>query len=442
MAKVLIVDDKQSNLFTLERILQGLDIEVIKASSGQEALRTALNNDFALAVLDVQMPGMDGYELATLLRSDSASRDVPIIFLSAVCAADPDVFRGYASGAVDFITKPFNTEVLLSKVKVFLALHDQKTELGEQKARLQTLVLQLEEQIAARCQAEDRLRKTNSDLEHKVAARTAELADMVAALKMAHEQESARANQLRALAGELTMAEHRQRQHLSRILHDGLQQHLAIAKLRLNNLAAQMEPAERKQGIDQIEDLIGESIQISRSLSAELSPPILHKAGLTAGLEWLAAWMPDKHGLSVDLVIDRPPELSEDVKILVFESIRELLFNAVKHAGVTRACVHLQIADSGEVRIRVRDDGVGFDVGRLKPAGDAGAGFGLFSIRERIGLIGGRLQIDSTPGKGSCFTLTVPVCVGAGGSDAANGLYAQPDVEALLAKALRQSNRR
>ena len=436
MASVLIVDDKQKNLFALERVLQPLDVHVIKASSGNEALRAALNKDFALAILDVQMPDMDGYELADLLRSDSATRDVPIIFLSAVHSTDPDVFRGYASGAVDFITKPFNPEVLLSKVRVFLALHAQKTELAGQKAKLLDLVFQLEAQVKARRQAEDCLRETNEVLEQKVAARTADLAETVDALKTANEQLAARANQLSALAGELTMAEHRQRQHLSRILHDGLQQHLAIAKLQLNILADKLKPTELSQTADRIENLIGESIQISRSLSAEISPPVLREGGIVPGLEWLAAWMSDNHRLNVELVIDDRPELPEDVKILLFESIRELLFNAVKHAEVSHARVHLQQTGEDEVYIRVQDEGAGFDVDRLEPAGNPGIGFGLFSIRERIGLIGGRFQIDSTPGKGSCFMLTVPARRCADGDNAVNGKKDQQVVGALLVDAL------
>jgi signal transduction histidine kinase len=435
MPSLLIVDDKPKNLFALEHLLQPLDVHVVKASNGNEALRSALNNDFALAILDVQMPGMDGYELADLLRSDSATRDVPIIFLSAVHSTDPDVFRGYASGAVDFITKPFNPDVLLSKVRVFLALHAQKTELAGQKAELLNLVFQLEEQIKARRQAEDCLRETNEVLEQKVAARTADLAETINALKTANEHLVARANQLRALAGELTMTEHRQRQHLSRILHDGLQQHLAIAKLQLNILTGKLKPDALIQAAGRIENLIDESIQISRSLSAELSPPILREGGLVSGLKWLAAWMPDKHGLKVELVIDARPELPEDVKILLFESIRELLFNAVKHAEVSTARVHLQQTGADEVCLRVQDEGAGFNADCLEPAGSPGSGFGLFSIRERIGLIGGRLHIDSSPGKGSCFTLTVPVRKCNDGDKTINGKKDQQVVDAFFVDA-------
>jgi signal transduction histidine kinase/DNA-binding response OmpR family regulator len=136
MAKILIVDDREDNLFALESIFKRLGVEIVKAMTGEDALRATLNHDFALAILDVQMPGMDGYELATLMRSDEATKGIPIIFMSAVYSDEANVFRGYETGAVDFITKPFNTDVLLSKVRVFLDLDGQKTELIKQKTEV------------------------------------------------------------------------------------------------------------------------------------------------------------------------------------------------------------------------------------------------------------------------------------------------------------------
>jgi signal transduction histidine kinase len=160
MAKILIVDDKESNLLALQQVLKELeDVEIIKALAGDEALRASLNHDFALAILDVQMPAMDGYELAELLRSDPRTRHTPIIFLSAVYFEDPDVFKGYSSGAVDLIIKPFNPEILLSKVRVFLELNARKAEMIRQNARLEKLVAQLEQQMEARKKAEQELRK-------------------------------------------------------------------------------------------------------------------------------------------------------------------------------------------------------------------------------------------------------------------------------------------
>jgi signal transduction histidine kinase/DNA-binding response OmpR family regulator len=162
MAKVLIVDDKESNLFALENVLRRLDVEVIKASCGEDALRATLSHDFGLAILDVQMPAMDGYELASLLRSDVKTKNIPIIFLSAVYSEEPFVFKGYESGAVDFITKPFRAEVMLSKVKVFLELADQRAELVDRGTRLQAIVSELEEQVAARKQTEKEVLRKNA----------------------------------------------------------------------------------------------------------------------------------------------------------------------------------------------------------------------------------------------------------------------------------------
>jgi len=159
----------------------------------------------------------------------------------------------------------------------------------------------------------------------------------------------------------------------------------------------------------EVEELLDESILASRSLTTELSPPILHEAGLNAGLEWLARRMAEKQGLFVDLSLKADaPALAEDVKILVFESVRELLFNAVKHSHARSAAVSSRLVDR-RLQVLVSDQGVGFDPETTPPAGEEGGGFGLFSIRERLELIGGRLEIDSAPGMGSRFVLTVPL---------------------------------
>jgi PAS domain S-box-containing protein len=121
--KILIVDDKPENLVVLKRQLKPLkNVEIIKAESGNEALTLTLNHNFSLAILDVQMPEMDGYELAELLHGEEKTSDLPIIFLSAVFSDDFHIYEGYKSGAVDFITKPFNPEILLCKVRTFLRL--------------------------------------------------------------------------------------------------------------------------------------------------------------------------------------------------------------------------------------------------------------------------------------------------------------------------------
>ncbi len=129
--KILIVDDRPENLLALEKVLRETEAQIIRAAGGNEALKATLHNDFALAILDVQMPEMDGYELAEYLRGDEKTRHLPIIFLTAVYSDEYHVFKGYAAGAVDFVTKPYRPEILLAKVRVFLELAGQKRELIE-----------------------------------------------------------------------------------------------------------------------------------------------------------------------------------------------------------------------------------------------------------------------------------------------------------------------
>jgi PAS domain S-box-containing protein len=269
--------------------------------------------------------------------------------------------------------------------------------------------------ITARKQAEEALResqtrllKANEELEQKVKERTADLAARVDELRNANEQLDDRASALKALTKKLIIAEQAERKRLSHVIHDGLQQHLLAAKIRLGGVAGQVGSIDLKLAVDEIEQIMGESVKMSRSLSAELSPPILHEGDLVDGLEWLGRWMREKNHFDVDLAIETRPMMDGDAKVLVFESVRELLFNVIKHARVSKARVSIEEADAGRVRIAVSDEGCGFDPCQLKLAGEEG-GFGLFSIRERISLISGVFEIESAFGKGSRFTLGVPV---------------------------------
>lgn len=127
--KILIVDDKPENLIALEKVLQDLDVEIIRANSGNEALKATLYHDFALALLDIQMPEMDGYELAGILREEEKTARLPFIFISAVYTDNLNIFKGYEQGAFSFITKPFQPEILVSKVQFFINNYLQDQEL-------------------------------------------------------------------------------------------------------------------------------------------------------------------------------------------------------------------------------------------------------------------------------------------------------------------------
>lgn len=249
--------------------------------------------------------------------------------------------------------------------------------------------------ITARKLEEERNNQWREELEQRVEARTAELRQ--------------RADQLARLAADLTLTEQRERGRLARVLHDNLQQLLVAAKLSLNALS-------RKTGekisteITRIEELLNESINTSRSLTVELAPPILREGGLAAALHWLSRWARKQLGLHISARIDDSLAVDrEETRLLLFQAVRELLLNVSKHAGVPEASVEFSRNDPDEVRVVVEDHGAGFDVEReLMPRDDIAGGFGLFSIRERLDLLGGSLRIESAPGQGARFTITVP----------------------------------
>ncbi|MEU7832544.1 response regulator [Nonomuraea sp. NPDC052129] len=135
-AKILLVDDREENLIALEAILSSLDLVPVRARSGEEALKALLNTEFALILLDVRMPGMDGFETAAHIKRRERTRNIPIIFLTVVDSAPDYAFRGYAAGAVDYLTKPFDPWVLRAKVSVFTELYNMNKRLAEQASML------------------------------------------------------------------------------------------------------------------------------------------------------------------------------------------------------------------------------------------------------------------------------------------------------------------
>src|SRR5262252_4276834 len=221
-----------------------------------------------------------------------------------------------------------------------------------------------------------------------------------------------RTAQLRKLASDLTLAEQHAREQLARTLHDGLQQLLVSASMNLDRGVTR--DAQRRPGAEdlllQAKGNLDEAISAARSLSFELFPPVLHASGLPAALIWLADRMRHQHGLLVQVSADpRANSSRKDVRTLLFESVRELLFNTVKHARVDRAMLDLSLGTNHTLHITVKDHGIGFDPAKLvdEPK-DGHVGWGLFSIRERLMLLGGRFDIESAPDRGTTFRLIAP----------------------------------
>jgi PAS domain S-box-containing protein len=217
-----------------------------------------------------------------------------------------------------------------------------------------------------------------------------------------------RASQLQRLTAELTQAEERERRRLARVLHDHLQQILVAAKLEIFQMGKRMQAGGLAAGTERIRNLLDEAIEESRSLATELSPPVLYEQGLAAGLQWLGQQTQAKLLLTTSVQADATAEPNDDtIRVFLFQAARELILNAAKHGRPTSVTISLSNVDEGYLRLTVTDDGVGCDPNRLS-SGSGEAGFGLFSIRERLALIGGSLEITSTPGQGTKATMTAP----------------------------------
>lgn len=249
----------------------------------------------------------------------------------------------------------------------------------------------LEEKIAERTRSLHRtIKRLEKEIELRVAAETR--------FQEAHQEVLARADQLRALAGKLTMAEQAERRRVAKVLHDGIQQYMAAAKLHLSGLERQIKDPQLNKAARKIEDTIGTCIQMARSLSADLSPPALYRGGLVSGLRWLAGRMEERHQFRVDFTSQMTSiSLSEDIVLLVFESVRELLFNAVKYAGTPEAEIRLKADGEHRLCLSVQDEGRGFDPSGITVSDNMKQGLGLFSIQERIQLIGERLTSPAAP---------------------------------------------
>ena len=250
--------------------------------------------------------------------------------------------------------------------------------------------------ITERKASQARLEQFAEELEQKVSERTHELVSSQ--------------QQLQALATQLNLAEQQERSRLAAELHDHLAQLLVLVRLKLGQ--AKAGPLSRSiEMIKQAEVVVDDSLTYTRNLVAELSPPVLHEFGLFTALRWLGEQM-KRYQLTVTVRINTPEELKlpENQAVLLFQSVRELLLNAAKHAGSKKAVIEA-LGCKGFLRILVEDNGVGFNPKTLssqQPSATSSK-FGLFSIRQRMEALGGRLELHSNPGEGTRATLILPM---------------------------------
>jgi len=386
-SKILIVDDLPENLQALEALLRHDQRAIYQAASGEQALALLLEHEFALAILDVQMPGMDGFELAEVMRSTTRTRHIPIVFVSAAGRELDYAFKGYESGAVDFMYKPLDADAVRSKVNVFVALDQQRRETRRQ-------VLALEQ---SRHEQEVLLRELNQTQQ-----------ELQRSLRMRDEFMSLVAHELRTPLNTLF-----------------LETQMRSLQLKRGNTAAfggqQMEAMIQRdeRQIKSMIRLIDDMLDVSRMRSGKLSIRPA-KVELMCLLERVVSDLSLQAATTGSSLTLRPHEGVSGCwdEFRVEQVIVNLLTNALRY-GCGQP-VEVSVERSGEmVRIDVRDQGKGIadsDLERIFEPYERGArngepkglGLGLYISRQLAISHGGELRVASKPGEGSVFSLVLP----------------------------------
>jgi signal transduction histidine kinase len=388
--KILLVDDQPENLVALEAVLEHLGQELVKAHSGREALRQLLDNDFAVILLDVKMPDMDGFECAAMIRERERSSDTPIIFLTAL-KSDEFLSRGYNMGAVDYLSKPIVPEVLRSKIAVFV-------ELGRKNKLLKQQNLELQHLIEERLRAEDDIRRLNADLERRVHERT---------------QELSRSNEeLRQFA---YVASHDLQEPLRTV---GSYAQL-LAKRYRGQLDSDADEFVRYMvdGVTRMHVLLNDMLAYSRVTDSEAKTLRGVDSGdiLKSALMNLEAAI--KESDAVITSTDLPMVIGDDVQLT--QVFQNLIANSIKYRRTARPEIHVSAEEmDGNWHFSVHDNGIGIEqkywerifgiFKRLHGRELPGTGMGLAICKKIVERHGGRIWVESKPGEGSNFQFTLP----------------------------------
>lgn len=357
---VLIVEDDPAMLLALRELLGGPDRNIVVAESGEDALRAVLKTDFAVILMDVKMPDMDGFATARLIRKREGSRNIPIIFLTGADEDAASSFRGYEVGAVDYLLKPVVPEVLRSKISVFIDLHRYNAALTRE--------------IAERKVIEEDLRRAEE--------------------------------RLRAFTAHIESVREDERTRLAREVHDELGQALTGLKMDLSWLEKRFpkEPEEAAGRMKSMFRLVDATIQSVRRISSALRPQVLDDVGLIGTLKWQAREFQVRTGIrcKVDLPAD-DLALDQAQSTAAFRILQEALANVARHAGATRVDISLRV-DTEHFILKIADNGRGVSEADLRSP----KSLGLLGIRERAFLLGGKVDIEGKGGKGTMVSLSIP----------------------------------
>ncbi|HCS05928.1 hybrid sensor histidine kinase/response regulator [Pseudomonas lundensis] len=387
-AKLLIVDDLPENLLALEALIKREDRAVYKALSADEALSLLLQHEFALAILDVQMPGMNGFELAEMMRGTEKTKNIPIVFVSAAGREMNYAFKGYESGAVDFLHKPLDIHAVKSKVNVFVDLYRQRKAVKQQVEALEQSRREQEVLLA-------QLQVTQGELEH--------------AVRMRDDFMSIVSHEVRTPLNGLILETQLRKMHLAR---DN------AAAFTLDKMKAMVERDERQ--IQSLIRLIEDMLDVSRIRTGKLSirPGQFDLSRLVSTLVETFAPQISAAQSSVNLNAESPVVGLWD-EFRIEQVVSNLLTNALRYGAKSPIDVSVYVEGENAI-VEVRDQGIGiseenqqrifqqFERVSAKHA-VAGLGLGLFISEQIVAAHGGKITVQSALGEGAVFRVSLPL---------------------------------
>ena len=377
----LLVDDREENLIALEGLLRREGLVLLKATSGVQALELLLHHDVALALVDVQMPGMDGFELAELMRGAERTRRVPIIFVTAGTTDQQRRFRGYEAGAVDFLQKPIEPDVLKSKAEVFFELYQQRQEVARQRDELKAATEENQRLLDETRRYADALKEADRRKDEFLATLSHELRNPLVPIKSG--LEILQANMVGEIPERVFEMMDRQVAQLSHLVDDLLD----VSRITSGKAILRIEQVS-------LQDIVDDAVEASRPLI---------------------------EGRGHQLILDVPPGpiwVSAD-RVRLGQVLSNLLNNAAKYTSEGGRITLSVGADSGEAVVRVTDTGAGIpqemlsevfvmfaQINRTLERSQGGLGIGLAVVKRLVEMHGGSIDVESPGlGEGSTFTL-------------------------------------
>lgn len=367
---ILAVDDNDAIRYSVARRLRDAGFQVIEAATGAEALRLA-REEPVLITLDINLPDIDGFEVCRRLKNDPATREIPVLHLSASCVGPDHKARGLDGGADAYLTAPIDQQELVATVKALLRMREAQTEARRRATEAEV--------------ARQELKAVNETLESRVQQRTAELQQEI--------------SEVQRLSSFLLQAQDDERRRISRELHDSTGQLLVALKLNVNQLKSELTSAngngEGQRILQDTEAVVEEMSRQLRTMSYLLHPPLLDEAGLASALRWYVDGFATRSSLQVTL--DLPSDLGRLPQVLettIFRLVQECLTNIHRHSGSKTGCIRI-VSKDNEVLVDVSDEGKGFSFESSVEGRTSRPGVGILGMRERVHRFGGTLEIVS-----------------------------------------------